>query len=205
MPRVNKRRRPAESVRRDWPIAVLATIGTGLSAYLAGVKLVGGFAVFCEAGSGCDIVQASRWATFLGVPTAAWGALLYAALVSLAVTGLPPKRWQWAFVLATVAVSFSAYLTGVELFVLRAICPYCVAVALVAVAVFVTLLVRRPPGGGRRSPTRPSRVIITGVVTAVVTIVLSAGVWVARGTSVYAEGLARHLAADGDIFYGAFW
>ena len=76
-------------------------------AHLTITKLAGSTAAFCESGGGCDIVQASKWATFLGLPTAAWGALLYGALAVLAFTGLVATRWTVAFVLASAGVAFS--------------------------------------------------------------------------------------------------
>jgi uncharacterized membrane protein len=191
----------------DWLVAGFAAIGFAVSVYLTIVKLAGGSALFCEAGSGCDIVQASRWATFLGVPTAAWGAVVYAILAGLAIVGLTTQRWTWAFVLATGAVAFAGYLAWIELFVLRAICPWCVVVALAGVAVLITLLARRPAPRGRRASTRPARLATIGVVTAVVTIVVAAGVYVAdtTGQGGYADAVARHLAKTGGVMYGAFW
>lgn len=179
-----------------------------ISVYLTATKLAGGTVLFCEAGSGCDIVQASRWATFIGIPTALWGALLYAVVAALALTGLPPKRWVWAFALAAGAVTVSAYLTAIELFVLRAICPWCVVIAVLAVAILVTLLVRRPAPAGKRSPTQPARVATFGVAAAVVTLVLVGGIWAidpGATSSAYATTLARHLGTTGGIMYGAFW
>jgi uncharacterized membrane protein len=110
-------------------------------------------------------------------------------------------------VLATGAVAFAGYLTWIELFVLRAVCPWCVVVALAGVAVLVTLLVRRPAPRGRRAPTRAARLVTIGAVTAVVTIVIATGVYVmdTTGPGGYAEGVARHLAQTGGVMYGAFW
>lgn len=193
---------------RDWPVAALAIAAFAISVYLTATKLAGGTVLFCEAGSGCDIVQASRWATFIGIPTALWGTLLYAVVAALALTGLPPKRWVWAFALTVGAVTVSAYLTAIELFVLRAICPWCVVIAALAVAILVTLLVRRPAPAGKRSPTQPARVATAGVAAAVVTLVLVAGIWTVdpgATSSSYATSLARHLTTSGGIMYGAFW
>jgi uncharacterized membrane protein len=192
---------------RDWIVAGLAIVGVALSLYLTITKLSGSAAAFCEAGTGCDVLQASQWATFLALPTAAWGIALYAALAVLALTGLTPARWVWAFVLATAAVAFSGYLTWIAAFVVRALCPWCLAVAGVGVATFVTLLVRRPHGG-RRSPTRPARVTVIGGITVVVTVVLAAGVFVMdplAGSTGYAADLARHLSATKSVMYGVFW
>ncbi len=208
------RRRPADEphpvhvAARDWPVAVLAAIGVALAAYLTVTKLRGASALFCEAGSGCDVVQASRYATFLGVPTAAWGALVFALIAILAAAGLTPRRWVWAFALAVAAVSFSAYLTTVSLFVLRATCPWCLAVAVTGVAVLATLLLRRPALRGKHAATRPARLAWIAALAAVLTVVGAEAVFVmdrGEGSAQYRAGLARHLAAGGVIMYGAYW
>jgi glutaredoxin len=56
--------------RPDPMVAALAVAGLVVSGYLAWLKWSGAPAVFCTVGTGCDIVQSSRYATFLGVPTA---------------------------------------------------------------------------------------------------------------------------------------
>ena len=205
---MNRRHAPEPPPRRDWIVGALAVAGFAISLYLTITNLSGTSAAFCEAGSACDVVQASRYATFLGIPTAAWGALLYAGLAVLAFTGLTPARWVWSFVLATAATAFSAYLTWISAFVLRALCPWCLAVAAIAVVSLVALLVTRPTATGRRAPTRPARVATIGVLTAVVTIVFAAGVFVmdpVTGGSAYASQLARHLQATNGVMYGVFW
>lgn len=201
------RRAPAPS-GPDWPAATLAAAGLAVSAYLAWTKWSGATALFCETGSGCDVVQASRYAMFLGLPTAAWGVALYALIAGLALAGLPPRRWVWAYALAVAGVAFSAYLTWISLFELGAVCPYCLADAAIAAALLGWLLARRPVPTGRRAPTRPGRVIGIGVAAAVITVVFGMGVFVAgspAGASAYQESLARHLTASGAIFYGAYW
>src|SRR6266540_3089758 len=64
----------------DWPVVALSAAGFVVSAYLTWLKWAGRGAAFCVAGSGCDLVQSSRYAVFLGVPTALWGAALYTAI-----------------------------------------------------------------------------------------------------------------------------
>lgn len=200
--------KPVDEPRRNWPVAAVAAVGVVDAGYLAVTKLASATALFCEAGGGCDAVQASRYSVFLGLPTALWGALLYAAIGALALWGLTPRRWLWTFLLAVAGVSFSAYLTYLQLLVIRAVCSYCIASAAVALALFVLLLVGRPAPTGRRSPVRPQRVAALGGLVAIATIVFGAGVY-AAGTSperaAYQEALARHLAATGAVFYGAYW
>src|SRR5215831_3688312 len=81
----------------DWLVVVISAAGFAVAVYLTWLKWVGHGALFCVSGSGCDIVQASRYATFLGVPTALWGAVLYAAIGILGGLGLTEQRWLSAF------------------------------------------------------------------------------------------------------------
>src|SRR3990170_793949 len=153
----SRRAAEPEIPRRDWWVAALSAIGLLVAGYLTVNKWGGGTALFCTAGSGCDIVQASRYAVVLGLPTAAWGAALYAAVGALALLGLPPRRWLAAFLLAVAGASFSLYLTYLSIFVIGAACTYCLASLAIALALFGTLLVRRPHPTGRRSPVRLAR------------------------------------------------
>jgi uncharacterized membrane protein len=203
-----RRREERETPRRDWPVAALSAAGLAVAGYLGFTKIAGDSAIFCAAGSGCDVVQASRYAIFLGIPTALWGAGLYALVGTLALLGLTKSRWLTAFLLAVTGASFSAYLTYLELFVIRAVCGYCIASAVIAAALFGVLLLRRPAPVGRRSVVRPARVAALGTVTAVATVVLGAGIYAwesPQQAAGYADTLARHLAGSGAIMYGAYW
>jgi len=202
----NRARAAQEPAPREWSIAGVAAAGLAISAYLAIARLAGAGLALCEAGGGCDIVQSSRYAMFLGVPTAAWGVVLYGVVAGLAVAGLSVGRWLLVFGLAAAAVAFSGYLTYLQLAVLRAVCPWCVADAVVAAALLGVVLWRRP--AERRRQTRPGRLVAIGGGAAVATVVLAAGVFVAgapSGSAAYREALARHLTDSGAVFYGAFW
>lgn len=196
------------ATERDWLIAAIALVGLGISVYLTVTQLSRVTPLFCEAGSGCDIVQASRYARFLGLPTPGWGIALYGLLTLLALGGLAGRRWLAAFVLAVAGASFSGYLTYLAIFELRAVCPYCLADAAVALGLLLVLLARRPEAG-RRSRITPARLVAVGLATAVVTVVVAGASFVAdsssAGSSTYQASLARHLAASGAVFYGAYW
>ncbi len=197
-----------ETAPRDWWVVALSAVGVLVAGYLAATKWSGGGALFCTAGSGCDIVQSSRYAMFLGLPTAAWGAGLYAAVGALALLRFPPRRWLAAFLLAVAGASFSLYLTYLSIFALGATCAYCLASLGIALALFGHLLRGRPPATGRRSPIRPGRVAALGALTAVATVVFGAGVFATlepKEAATYQEALARHLKASGAVMYGAYW
>jgi len=195
-------------ITADRLVAVLAAAALLISLYLAATQLAGRSALFCERGGGCDVVQSSRWATFFGAPTAAWGAVHFTLLLALALAGFTARRWLLAFVLAAIGVGFTGYLTWVELVTLRAACPYCLAVAALAIAILIALVLRRPHAVQNRAWGRPSRLVVVGAVAALLTIVVSAAAFLAetpREASSHQEALARHLKATGAVFYGAYW
>lgn len=127
-------------------IVLLALIGAFISAYLY-LYAIGYYgALACGAGGGCDVVQASSYSRFLGFPVAGWGLGWYAAVLLVAglgaETGLREKRWVSAALLGLAAggLAFSLYLTALELWVIRAICRWCVASALLTLLIFALAL-----------------------------------------------------------------
>ena len=206
-PRGRRRDHPAPPPSRYWLVVAVAAAGLAVAGYLTVTKLMGGSAAFCTAGGGCDAVQSSRYAMLLGVPTAFWGALAYAGVGGLAAAGLTAARWQAAFAISAGAVGFSAYMTWISAFVIRALCGYCLASAGLAVVLLAVLIWRRPAVGGRRSPARPARLVALGGAAALAVIVVGAAIFAANPESsdpAYQEALARHLAARGVLMYGAF-
>jgi uncharacterized membrane protein len=198
------RPRPPELVRPDWLVAGLAAIGVVVAGYLTWTKATGGSALFCTAVAGCEVVQASRYAMFLGIPTAAWGVALYATVGGLALAGLTGGRWLIAFLVVVGGLAFSGYLTYLELFVLAAVCWYCVVSAAVTLALLGALLGRRPRG----QRTRAGRLVVLGVAVAAVAVVVGISVHAITapgGPYAYQQALARHLAQSGAVMYGAFW
>jgi len=134
-------------------IAVLALVGVFISTYLLLYKLGVYGSLVCGAGGGCDYVQASVYGRFLGIPVAGWGVAWYVTVLAMALVSLQPRlrtaTWpgRLIFLLAVGGLAFSAYLTYLELFVIHAICRWCVGSAVVASLVFV-LAVPWPGGWG---------------------------------------------------------
>ncbi len=134
-------------------VAALCLTGVFISAYLWLYKLgkIGNLA--CGTG-GCETVQLSPYARFLGVEVALIGLLGYLVLFVLAMLSLQPSlaeaRWPVRLLaaLSGVAVLFTAYLKSLEFFVIHAICRWCVASAVIITIVFVLSLLeaRRGPG-----------------------------------------------------------
>jgi uncharacterized membrane protein len=126
-------------------IAALAFAGIFLAAYLTLYKLgiIGQLA--CTVGE-CETVNLSRWARFIGLPVAAWGIGFYVVLFTVAMAGVSDRYGDvpWIatalLVLTGWGVVFSAWLTYLELFVIRAICLYCVVSAVLVTIAFVVSL-----------------------------------------------------------------
>ena len=125
--------------------AFTALVGCFVALYLALYKagVIGTLA--CGAG-GCETVQTSRWADFLGIPVAVWGVAYYIVVLALAMATLQ-ERWSESrrlslglVLLTGWGVLFSGWLTYLELFVIHAICRWCVVSAVLALVLFVLAL-----------------------------------------------------------------
>jgi len=123
-------------------VAVLSLLGLFVAGYLALYKL--GYLGIIQCGTGgCETVQASRYAFFLGLPVAVWGIGEYLALFVLAMLGVQP-RWARSrgialglFGLAAVGVVFTVYLTYLEAAVINAWCRWCIGSAVIITLVFL--------------------------------------------------------------------
>lgn len=126
-------------------IALLALAGLLISSYLTLYKLGYLGEIQCTIG-GCETVQTSRWAVFLGLPVSAWGLGAYVTILALAIAGVQPRfaRARWValalFALSGVGVVFSAWLTYLEAFVIHAWCQWCVISAILITLIFLLSL-----------------------------------------------------------------
>ena len=206
-PRVVEEAAP-ELTRPDWIVVALALVGLGVAGYLTVLKFGGTQAFLCRGGSGCDMVQASRYSVLAGVPTAMWGAAIYLAIAVLAAMPRTARRWQAAFMLVSGAVAFSLYLTYISIFVIGATCPYCLASGGIAVALLVVMIWRRPSTQGKQAAAyKPGRLVGLGITAGIVTVVIGAFIFAADFSvpAGYQSALAQHLAKSKSIFYGVFW
>jgi uncharacterized membrane protein len=119
---------------RAWSIPLLAFAGLADSLYLALLHLRDELPP-CGGYTGCADVNSSAYAYIFDIPIAAFGAGLYLALLGLGLYRMRARGqpFMWAttlfYGLTVSGAVFMAYLTSVELFVLQAICYWCVALA----------------------------------------------------------------------------
>jgi uncharacterized membrane protein len=108
--------------------AALAIAGLGVATYIVVADASGGAPSCLAGGHGCATVANSRYSHIGGVNVAVFGVVGYALLLAAALTSGDLGRFS-GFTGALIGFGFSAYLTYLELFVINAICQWCVASA----------------------------------------------------------------------------
>jgi uncharacterized membrane protein len=133
----------------------LAAVGAALAGYLVYVHY-SGVAPVCSIGGDCEKVQTSSYSMLAGIPVALLG--LGAYLVILGASLLRSEIATFtAATAAVVGVGFSAWLTYVEIVKLEAICPWCVASAVLMAVLAITTVLRVAAGpAGAAGLTRSS-------------------------------------------------
>jgi uncharacterized membrane protein len=116
--------------------AVLCGLGIVVSGYLASKRLTGG-SLACTRWAQCDVVNSSIYAKFLGIPVSFIGLAAYLLLLALALAalwtagGTQRQILLLSLLLSLGGVGFSVYLTYIEIYVIEALCSWCVASAII--------------------------------------------------------------------------
>ncbi|RMH32587.1 MAG: Vitamin K epoxide reductase [Nitrospirae bacterium] len=196
---------PASKARAlELVLLILACAGLLVTGYLTYSKWFGVHPAFCEEGSGCDIVQASRWSTFLGLPMALWGFLTYLTMAWLIWQGRRrPKPLTWLVYVNLCGFAISAYLTVISIVKIQATCAYCLASFSIITAMLILTILRQPP--------QWLTAVKEGALVAVVLVIglhlHYSGVFspAAGPEDPQLAALAEHLTESGAKFYGASW
>jgi uncharacterized membrane protein len=108
---------------------ILALAGIGVATYIAIAEGGGGSPKCLAGGHGCETVAKSHYSHLAGINVAVIGIFGYVLLLAAAIVPGDAGRFT-GFLTALVGFGFSAYLTYLELFVIDAICQWCVASAI---------------------------------------------------------------------------
>ena len=134
------------SSAHTWTIPILALLGLGVAVYLAYVEIVHVEAVCGPVGE-CNIVQSSPYAQILGVPVAVLGVLNYVGVIVLwAVQKYVSGRLAYLSALGLLGLTlfgtlFSIYLTCLELFVIHAVCAWCLSSAVITTVLMLLIAI----------------------------------------------------------------
>lgn len=120
-------------------LGVVSVAGLIVAGYLTTVRLEGDSPT-CIVGGGCKTVQESEYSELAGIPVAVLGLMAYAGLLLAALLPGPLGRALGLFT-ALVSFGFSMWLTYAELFIIEAVCAWCVTSAgLVTLALILAAL-----------------------------------------------------------------
>lgn len=205
-----KKKKPLHKLENpNWLLTGLAGAGMLLTAYLVLTAWFDTPPLYCEDGSSCDIVQRSRWGTFLWMPTAFWGFLTYAALAYIGVQVRNTKsHWTSAWTVSMVGLGYSVYLIVISLFVIEAACAYCIASFSIMAVIFGVVTFQRPKELPKFNLAAFAKqtVIITAVIVGGMHLHYS-GIFDASAgpEDPFLKGLVDHLTQEKAIMYGAYW
>jgi uncharacterized membrane protein len=119
----------------------VALAGIGVAGYLTWAHYADQ-TVVCVQGGGCEQVQESSYSEIAGIPVAVLGLGSYLIVLGLLLWDAPAARLS-AATLALVGLLFGAYLAVVQLFVIDAICVWCMANDLVIAPALAALTLLR--------------------------------------------------------------
>jgi uncharacterized membrane protein len=101
----------------------------------------------CGGSHGCADVNFSSYSEIGGIPVSIFGILAF--LVIAGILLLEPRlkiakeNGSLAiFGISLAGVAFTAYLTWLEIYVIHAICPFCVASAVIIALIFILAIIR---------------------------------------------------------------
>ncbi|TMJ05317.1 MAG: hypothetical protein E6H01_03105 [Bacillati bacterium ANGP1] len=122
------------------PIFWLGLAGVAISGYVWYKHVTDG-PVVCL-GSGCATVIRSEYGRLLGIPNGALGVLYFSAVTAtpLLERWFVPDARSLMLIPTSVALILYLYLTYLQLFVLRALCNWCLMSAGLTLVIFGTLI-----------------------------------------------------------------
>jgi uncharacterized membrane protein len=127
-------------------LIISAIVGLIDSLYLTWEKVSGNPALCIQGLGDCYSVNNSIYSEFYGIPVAVLGAGAYfLILITLLLESKSPFFYSYSpyivFTITLAGTLFSAYLTYIEIAVLRKICPFCVisAITMLILLVFSTI------------------------------------------------------------------
>lgn len=124
---------------------ILAIAGVAVAGFLSYVHYNVG-ALVCGIGD-CQIVQSSRYSEMFGIPIAIYGLLMYVSIIVLIIVRstmieIEDLANTAILVLLIAGTIYAAYLTYLEIEVIRAICQWCVISAIITVFLLIVESVR---------------------------------------------------------------
>ncbi|MEI6346295.1 MAG: vitamin K epoxide reductase family protein [bacterium] len=122
-----------------WALIIVAILGFLDASYLTVAHYLKA-PIPCGLVQGCDVVTTSAYSEIAGVPVALLGALYYLTILILSIISLEKadrRLLRYTSHLTWSGLIASLYFVAIQLFVLKAICLWCMGSAITSTALFV--------------------------------------------------------------------
>lgn len=124
-------------------IFVLSLLGLFVSSFLFYEYNLQG-SVICPIGTGCNVVRTSSYSSFIGISIPFLGMLFYFAMAILSVAHAQKTfnnlLFRLKLLISLSGVGFGIYLTFLEIFVIKAICFWCVLSFIISLAILLSVI-----------------------------------------------------------------
>lgn len=129
-----------------WATFGLACLGALDATYLLVYKLTN-INAMCLGNGGCHDVNFSPYAEVGGIPVSVFGMVAFLVIACILILESRFKNVKEngslvIFGISLAGVAFSAYLTWLEIYVIHAICPFCMASAVIVALIFILAIIR---------------------------------------------------------------
>jgi len=136
---------------------ILSIAGLVDALYLTWIKFTNNYSLCIQGVGNCESVNTSSYAEVMGIPVAVLGAGTYLLIIMILLSEsrighLKSNATLYLFGITLIGVLFSAYLTFIEVAVLKNICPYCVVSAILMTVLFILSIVRLSQGQTEINP-----------------------------------------------------
>ena len=144
--------------RKIWVASlILSILGLADSVYLSWIKFSHTEASCIRGIGDCFSVNTSRYSEFMGIPIALFGVIGYLIIIVVLLAGRRPGFFLEnspliVFGATLFGVLYSAYLTYLEIAVIKAICPYCLVSAILMLSLFILSIVQLTASYSQSNP-----------------------------------------------------
>lgn len=136
---------PVKTIR-TWvivAICIAALIGFADATYLTVEHYIGGIPP-CSPGFDCEKVTTSEYSQILGIPVALLGSLYYFVILLATLVYFDTRKKFIAlgvFAIAPLGLVSAVWFTSLQIFVIKAFCPYCLLSAGTSTLIFIFAMI----------------------------------------------------------------
>ena len=149
-----------------WAARVCAAGALLISLYLAWGSIQSGLPVGCGPDSGCDRVLHSKWAFWFRIPVSVFAVITYVVLLAGSLSlapamPAPRQRRAWTVVLpcALLVLVAAVWFVALQLFVIKAVCPWCMTAHGLGFVAGLLLLIGAPPRQTSEKPWKLEKLV----------------------------------------------